>query len=323
MKESWCRGTWCSMSPPTTSCPRRPPCIRGTWHGSRSSVTAGSCYWSALSATRRPRVRWPCSGPGRPRRRSSAMTRSSTRAWSRPGRCGSGTRSQARSERVPFSAAMIRTCGRRGDGLKVTLDSDMQGGPVDELVDVAVERPAFNQLQVEVGRTPEDRVHPGLTGDHREECHLHAVDKAGAHQRPVHRQAAVRAQGHLRLLFEPGDDVDGVAAHKGRVRPVEGSFEGRRYHCCRQASHPGIYWVTHLGLLGARAQHLHELPIGVGPEDHPLLLLVQGEAAVEKLGALLTPIATPVAAVVRAEAVEAGKDVEGVRGGHVVLLGCG
>src|SRR5215203_594772 len=322
-EESWCRGTWCSTSLPTMSYPRRRRCIRGTWHGSRSSATAGICCWSARSGTRRPRVRWRCSGPGRPRRRSSAMTRSSTRAWSRPGRCGSGTRSRARSEQVPFSAAMIRTRGRRGDGLKVALDSDMQGGPVNKLLDVAVERPALDHLQVEVGSTPEDRVHPGLTGDHGEECHLHAVDKAGAHQRPVHRQAAVRAQRHLGLLFEPGDDVDGVAAHKGRVWPVQGSFEGRRYHRCRQIPHPGIYQVTHLRLLGARVQHLHELPKGVGPEDHPLLLLVQGEAAVEKLGALLTPIATPVATVVRAEAVEAGKDVEGVRGGHVVLLGCG
>jgi hypothetical protein len=33
----------------------------------------------------------------------------------------------------------------------------MQGGPVDELLDVAVECPALDQLQVEVGRTPEDR----------------------------------------------------------------------------------------------------------------------------------------------------------------------
>ena len=24
MEESWCRSTWCSTSPPTTSCPRRP-----------------------------------------------------------------------------------------------------------------------------------------------------------------------------------------------------------------------------------------------------------------------------------------------------------
>jgi hypothetical protein len=56
------------------------------------------------------------------------------------------------------------------------LDSDVQGGPVDELLDVAVERPVLDQLQVEVGRTLEDRVEPGLTGDDREERHLHPVD---------------------------------------------------------------------------------------------------------------------------------------------------
>ena len=39
------------------------------------------------------------------------------------------------------------------DGWGAWLDSDMQGGPVDELLDVAVERPALDQLQVEVGRT--------------------------------------------------------------------------------------------------------------------------------------------------------------------------
>jgi hypothetical protein len=36
--------------------------------------------------------------------------------------------------------------------------SDMQGGPVDELPDVAVERPVLDGLQVEVGRTLKDRV---------------------------------------------------------------------------------------------------------------------------------------------------------------------
>src|SRR6266545_993971 len=100
-------------------------------------------------------------------------------------------------------------------------DSDMQGGSVDELLDVAVERPALDQLEVEVGRTLEDRVQSGLTGDHGEERHLDSVDQTGGHQRPVHRQAAVRAQRYLGLLLEPGDDVDGVAAHDGRVRPVE------------------------------------------------------------------------------------------------------
>ena len=52
----------------------------------------------------------------------------------------------------------------------------MEGGPVDELLDLAVERPVLDQLQVEVGRTLEDRLQPGLTGDDREERHLQAVD---------------------------------------------------------------------------------------------------------------------------------------------------
>jgi hypothetical protein len=56
---------------------------------------------------------------------------------------------------------------------------------------VAVERSALDQLEVEVGRTLEDRIHSGLTGDHREERHLDAVDQTGGHQRSAHRQAAV------------------------------------------------------------------------------------------------------------------------------------
>jgi hypothetical protein len=51
------------------------------------------------------------------------------------------------------------------DGCGAWLDSDMQGGPVDELLNVGVECPALDQLQVEVGRTVQDRVQPGLTGD--------------------------------------------------------------------------------------------------------------------------------------------------------------
>src|SRR6202035_4670808 len=83
---------------------------------------------------------------------------------------------------------------------------------------------------------------------------------------------------------------------------------------CRQAPHPGDPRVTHLGLLGARGQHPRERPVRVGPEDHPLLLVVQGEAVVEQLGALLAPVAAPVATG-GAEAVEAGKDVECVGSG--------
>ncbi len=189
---------------------------------------------------------------------------------------------------------------------KRAMRSDMPAGPVDELLNVAVERPALDQFEVEVGRTLENRVLPGLTGDHREERHLDAVDQTCGHQRPVHRQAALRAQRHLGLLLEPGDDVDGVAAHDRRVRPVERSLQRGRHHRCRQAPHPGDPWVTHLGLLGARGQHLRKRPIRVGPEDHPLLLAVQGEAVLEQLGALLAPVAGPVAAG-GAEAVELEK----------------
>src|SRR3712207_5644827 len=44
----------------------------------------------------------------------------------------------------------------------------MEGGSVDELLGVTVEGPVLDQLQVEVGRTLEDRVHSGLPGDDRE-----------------------------------------------------------------------------------------------------------------------------------------------------------
>src|SRR5262249_13730611 len=57
--------------------------------------------------------------------------------------------------------------------------SGMQGGPVDELLDVAVERAALDEFEVEVGGALEDRAEAGLTGDHREERHLDAVDQAG------------------------------------------------------------------------------------------------------------------------------------------------
>src|SRR4029453_6323791 len=77
----------------------------------------------------------------------------------------------------------------------------VQGGPVDELLGAAVEGPALDQLEVEIGRTLEDRVLSGLTGDHREQRPPDPVDQAGGHQRPVHRQAPVREQRHLGLFL--------------------------------------------------------------------------------------------------------------------------
>jgi Transposase len=148
------------------------------------------------------------------------------------------------------------------------------GCPHRRQLDAAVERLAVDQLEVEVSCTLEDRLVSGLSGDHWKERHLDAVNHAGGHQCPVHRQAAVRAQRHLGLLLEPGDDVDGITADDGRVRPVQGSFQCGRHHRCRHAPHPGDPCVMHLGLLGARGQHPRERPIRIGPEDHPLLLTV-------------------------------------------------
>src|SRR5512133_4388357 len=89
----------------------------------------------------------------------------------------------------------------------------VEGGSVDELLDVAVERPVLDQLEVEVGRTLEDRFRPGLTADGRKKRQLEVVHQGGGHQRPVQRQAAVRAQRYLGLLLEAGHDLDGIATH--------------------------------------------------------------------------------------------------------------
>src|SRR5204863_9776199 len=68
--------------------------------------------------------------------------------------------------------------------------------------------------------------------------------------------------------------------------------------------------------VGARAQQLHELPVGVRPEDQPLLIAVGGEAMVEQLAASLAPEGAPVATLEGGEAVEGGNHVEGVSRGH-------
>ena len=155
---------------------------------------------------------------------------------------------------------------------------------------MAVERPAVDQLEVEVGRTLEDRVHPGLTGDHREERHLDAVDQTSGHQRPVHRQAPGERNGTSdsslsRATTSAASPLTRVASGqlRGPSSVVDTTVVGR--FLIRVFT-----GVTHLGLLGARAQHLQELPKGVGSEDHPLLLAVQGKSAVEELGALLTAL---------------------------------
>src|SRR5215470_11859616 len=61
-------------------------------------------------------------------------------------------------------------------------------GAIDQFLGVAIERPALDQLEVEVACAAENRARSGPSGDDGEDCHLKAVDQAGGHQRPVQRQ---------------------------------------------------------------------------------------------------------------------------------------
>ena len=164
-----------------------------------------------------------------------------------------------------------------------------------------------------------DRVRSVLAGDHREEGHLDAVD----------RPAPISARFIDRLPCERSGTSDSCLsrATTSTALPFATVPSTQSRGACsvvdtigrRQAHHPGDPRVPHLGLIGARGQHLCEQPVGLGAEDHPLRLAVQGEAVVEQLGALL-PRWAPVAAAGGAEAVEAGKDVEGVGSAHAALL---
>jgi pimeloyl-ACP methyl ester carboxylesterase len=78
-----------------------------------------------------------------------------------------------------------QTRGHRPDQLGGSAGS----GAIDEFLGVAIERPALEQLEVEVARAPENRAGPGPSRDDGEDGHLEAVDQAGGHQGPVQRQA--------------------------------------------------------------------------------------------------------------------------------------
>src|SRR3954470_5297976 len=107
----------------------------------------------------------------------------------------------------------------------------MQGRPVDQFLRVAVERAVLEQFEVEVCRALEDQLVSGFAGDDREYRHLDTVDQTGGHQRNIHRDAAVRAERHLRVALEPGNDVDGVAGLERRLsRPAEGRLQGAGYY---------------------------------------------------------------------------------------------
>ena len=60
----------------------------------------------------------------------------------------------------------------------------MQGRPVGELSNVAVDRAVLYELEIEVGCTFENPVGTGPPGDDRKQGHVDKVDEACGHQRP-------------------------------------------------------------------------------------------------------------------------------------------
>src|SRR5690606_12036892 len=53
----------------------------------------------------------------------------------------------------------------------------------------------------------------GPAGDDGKRVTCTRSTRPAGHQRPIQRKAAVRAHRHIGLLLEPGDHVDGIAAH--------------------------------------------------------------------------------------------------------------
>jgi hypothetical protein len=92
----------------------------------------------------------------------------------------------------------------------------MQGGPVDEFLDAAVERSGRDQLEVEVSPTLEDRVQPCLTGDDGEEpCssgrrRLHRTGSTATADSPGAAVADMRGQRGMQHL--DGLQPEGVDA---------------------------------------------------------------------------------------------------------------
>jgi hypothetical protein len=169
----------------------------------------------------------------------------------------------------------------------------MQAGSLDELLRAAVERPLLDQLQVEVGRTLEDRLIPGLTGDDGKDRDLHVVDELGSHQRPVQRQAAGERNG------TSDSSLSRATTSTASPRTTVASGQSRRASSVVDTTVAGMlriratHGVTHGGLVGGRAEQPHEVPIRVDAEDHPLRHAVQRKAPLEQLGALLALSSRP------------------------------
>src|SRR5215218_5680473 len=117
--------------------------------------------------------------------------------------------------------------------------SRMQGRPVNELLDVPVERPTVDQLKIEVGRTKKNRVVTRLAGD---------GGKTVSWTRST-RPATINARFIDRLPYERNGDRKPVclytttarqrpyllpSADCAVVRPYEGTLVIKRPHTMHQ-----------------------------------------------------------------------------------------
>lgn len=157
----------------------------------------------------------------------------------------------------------------------------MQYGSINQLLDVAVERPTLNHFQIEVRSVFKDWVGTSFARDDRENRDLDKINEAGSHQRTVQRDATVGAQRQFGVLFEQGDDMDSITFHDGRVWPILGAIQRGRHHRGWHIPHPGDPRVAHIGLLGARGKHLHKLPERGGPR-RPFVAQRRGAVTVKR-----------------------------------------
>ncbi len=116
----------------------------------------------------RPATGCDCRGPRRDTRQTGALTqlgacvRPVQPDLRLPLRPGGRPEQKRRLDSCVGDKGPCATGVRLRDGGWARADSDMQGGRVDALLDVGVDCPAIDQLEVEVSCTAEDRLRSGL-----------------------------------------------------------------------------------------------------------------------------------------------------------------
>ena len=106
----------------------------------------------------------------------------------------------------------------------------MQGGSVDELLDVAsnvrvsTSERSKSAAPWKIGSAP---VWPEMTG--KSVTCMKSTRPAAISDRFNDKLPCERKR-HLGLLLEAGDQVGGVAAHDGRIRPLDGFLQRGRHH---------------------------------------------------------------------------------------------